>query len=177
MSVANSRRALLTTNRVKILILSQHYPPEPNTRLRDLTRYLAVQGHDVSALTTFPSYPLGSVYDGYKLAPYARHRELGVTVRRVFAVPYRGLSASKRMVSYGSFGVAALLLGLLPGRRPDVMYVYHPPLTTGLAAAIYNVIARVPFVYDVQDLWPDAIVAAGLLKEESAVYRAIRMAE
>ncbi|HYO50504.1 MAG TPA: sugar transferase [Chloroflexia bacterium] len=162
---------------MKILILSQHYPPEPNTRLRDLTRHLAGRGHDVSVLTTFPSYPLGKVYDGYRLAVYTRHRELGVAVRRVFAVPYRGLSAGKRMLSYGSFAVMALLLGLLPGRRPNVMYVYHPPLTTGIAAAIYNVITGVPFVYDVQDLWPDAIVAAGLLKEDSAVYRAIRMAE
>lgn len=162
---------------MKILIFSQHYPPEPNTRLRDLTRHLAGRGHDVSVLTTFPSYPLGRVYDGYRLALYARRREFGVTVRRVFAVPYRGMSASMRMLSYGSFAVTALLLGLLPGRRPDVMYVYHPPLTTGLAAAIYNVIARVPFVYDVQDLWPDAIVAAGLLKEDSVVYRAIRLVE
>ncbi|HYP41970.1 MAG TPA: sugar transferase [Chloroflexia bacterium] len=162
---------------MKILILSQHYPPEPNTRLRDLTRHLAAQGHDVSVLTTFPSYPLGKVYDGYRLAPYTRHRELGVTVRRVFAVPYRGLSAGKRMLSYGSFAVMSLLLGLLPGRRPDVMYVYHPPLTTGLAAAIYNLVAGVPFVYDVQDLWPDAIVAAGLLREKSAAYHAIRMVE
>ncbi|MDQ3930923.1 MAG: glycosyltransferase family 4 protein, partial [Chloroflexota bacterium] len=162
---------------MKILIFSQHYPPEPNTRLRDLTRHLDAQGHDVSVLTTFPSYPLGKVYDGYRLALHERRREFGVAVRRVFAIPYRGLSAGKRMLSYGSFAAAALLLGLLPGRRPDVMYVYHPPLTTGLAAAIYNLVAGVPFVYDVQDLWPDAIVAAGLLKEGSILYRAIRTVE
>jgi glycosyltransferase involved in cell wall biosynthesis len=85
------------------------------------------------------------------------------------------------MLSYFSFATSALLLGLLPrlmpGRRPDVVYAYHPPLTTGLAAALYSLVSRVPFVYDVQDLWPEAIVAAGFLREGSRTYKAIRLAE
>src|SRR4051812_47734106 len=117
---------------MRILILSQHYPPEPITRLRDLTRHLTSRGHQVEVVTTFPSYPLGRIYDGYRLGVLNQQREAGIAVRRVFAVPYRGLSKSKRMLSYGSFAVAALLLGLLPRRRPDVIYTYHPPLTTGL---------------------------------------------
>ena len=78
---------------MRILILSQHFPPEPIVRLRDLTQYLARQGHEVSVLTTFPSYPLGRVYDGYALALTANQQELGVPVHRVFAVPYRGTPA------------------------------------------------------------------------------------
>jgi glycosyltransferase involved in cell wall biosynthesis len=42
---------------------------------------------------------------------------------------------------------------------------------------LYSLVARVPFVYDVQDLWPEAIVAAGFLREGSRLYRAIRVAE
>lgn len=160
-----------------ILILSQHYPPEPVTRLRHLTQHLVESGHKVSVVTTFPSYPLGKVYRGYNLSLYAHHEQLGVPIRRVFAVPYRGMEKAKRMLSYGSFAMAALLLGLLPRRRPDALYVYHPPLTTGLSAALYNYVTGVPFVYDVQDLWPEAIVAAGLLQEGSATYRAMRTIE
>ena len=162
---------------MRILILSQHFPPEPITRLRDLTQYLVGQGHDVAVITTFPSYPVGKVYSGYKLRLYARYHELGAKVRRVFAVPYRGTVKGKRMLSYFSFAFMALLFGLLLRRRPDVLYVYHPPLTTGLAAAVYNLVTRVPFVYDVQDIWPEAIVAAGLLREGSLIYRSIRLIE
>lgn len=166
---------------MKILILSQHYPPEPVTRLRDLARHLVARGYHVSVVTTYPSYPLGRVYDGYKLGLRSRHRELEANVTRVFAMPYRGVEKGKRMLSYFSFAASALLLGLLPrslpGRRPDVVYAYHPPLTTGLAAAVYSLISRVPFVYDVQDLWPEAIVAAGFLREGSRTYKAIRLAE
>jgi glycosyltransferase involved in cell wall biosynthesis len=117
------------------------------------------------------------VYDGYALALTANQQELGVPVHRVFAVPYRGTVKGKRMVSYFSFALASLLLGLLPRRRPDVMYVYHPPLTTGLSAALFNLMSGVPFVYDVQDLWPEAIVAAGMLREGSSTYRGLRWME
>jgi colanic acid biosynthesis glycosyl transferase WcaI len=162
---------------MRILILSQHFPPEPVTRLRDLTQHLVARGHDVSVVTTFPSYPLGHVYNGYHLGLCTRYSELGATITRVFALPYRGVAKSKRILSYFSFAVMALLIGLLPRRRPDVAYVYHPPLTTGLTAALYNLVARVPFVYDVQDIWPEALVAAGLLQEGSITYRGIRFVE
>ncbi|HKP54379.1 MAG TPA: glycosyltransferase family 4 protein [Chloroflexia bacterium] len=166
---------------MKVLILSQHYPPEPITRLKDLARHLVARGHSVSGVTTYPSYPLGRVYEGYRLALRSRHREAGVWVTRVFALPYRGVEKGKRMLSYLSFAASSLVLGLLPrslpGRRPDVVYAYHPPLTTGLAAAVYSLVARVPFVYDVQDLWPEAIVAAGFVREGSRLYKAICVAE
>ena len=161
---------------MNILILSQHYPPEPISRLRDLTEFLVAQGHQVSVLTTFPSYPLGRIYDGYELALHGREQSLGAQLTRVYAVPYRGTAKGKRLVSYGSFAVCAML-GLLLRRRPDVVYAYHPPLTTGIAAALYNVLRRVPFVYDVEDLWPEAIVAAGLLREDSRTHRILRRAE
>lgn len=162
---------------MRILILSQYFPPEPIVRLRDLTRHLVAQGHEVSVVTSFPSYPLGRVYDGYRLRLRARSEELGATVTRVFAVPHPGRAKLKRLLSYSSFAGLALPLGLLPRQRPDVAYAYHPPLTTGLAAALYQVVARVPFVYDVQDLWPDAFVAAGMLNRDSAAYRSLRAIE
>jgi glycosyltransferase involved in cell wall biosynthesis len=71
----------------------------------------------------------------------------------------------------------ALLAGLAPRRRPDVLYVYHPPLTSGISAALYSRATGVPFVLDVQDLWPDAIVAAGYLREGGRAFRAIRAVE
>lgn len=161
---------------LKILILSQHFPPEPITRLRDLTAHLVAQGHQVEVLTTFPSYPLGRIYDGYQLALHLREQTLGAQITRVFAVPYRGAAKGKRLISYGSFAFFALC-GLLVRRRPDVVYAYHPPLTTGVTAALYNIVRRVPFVYDVEDLWPEAIVAAGLLSENSRTHRTLRRME
>ena len=49
-----------------------------------------------------------------------------------------------------------LILGACRARPCDVMSVWHPPFTTGLAAVIVSRLKRVPFVYDVQDIWPKA---------------------
>jgi glycosyltransferase involved in cell wall biosynthesis len=49
--------------------------------------------------------------------------------------------------------------------RCDVIYVWHPPLTVGVAAAIIARLRRVEFVYDVQDIWPESAVLSGLLRD------------
>ena len=48
-------------------------------------------------------------------------------------------------------------------RKPDVIYVYHPPATIGLPAMILRALRGCPFVYDVQDLWPDTVAACGMM--------------
>ena len=54
---------------------------------------------------------------------------------------------------------------MLSGRRPDVVYAYHPPGTVALPVAAARLVRGAPFVYDVQDLWPDTLAATGMLRE------------
>ena len=49
------------------------------------------------------------------------------------------------------------------------MYVYHPPITVGLAAAVIGFLRRTPFVYDIQDLWPDTVAASGMMSNAAAL--------
>ena len=44
-----------------------HYKPEPcDTRTSHLAEGMAELGHDSSVLTSFPNYPFGKIYDGYR---------------------------------------------------------------------------------------------------------------
>jgi glycosyltransferase involved in cell wall biosynthesis len=65
--------------------------------------------------------------------------------------------------------VSATVAGLFIGFKPDVMYVYHPPLTVGIAAAVIGFLRRIPFVYDIQDLWPDSLAATGMIASENVL--------
>ena len=47
--------------------------------------------------------------------------------------------------------------------RPDVVFVYHPPLTIGFPAYVLSRIWRVPFVLQVQDMWPETLRATNML--------------
>jgi len=148
---------------MKILLLSQWFQPEPFFKGLPFAQALVVRGHDVQVLTGFPNYPGGKLYPGYRIRPWQRETIEGIEVIRVPLFPSHDNSGVRRALNYFSFAFSAGTLGAALIRKPDVIYVYHPPLTTGLAAIAIGTLRRVPFVYDVQDLWPDTIAASGMM--------------
>lgn len=151
---------------MKILLLSQWFEPEPFFKGLVFAKELTEQGHQVDVLTGFPNYPGGEVYTGYTIRPYKKEIMEGITVHRVALYPDHGRSAIKRILNYISFGLSAFLCGAFKLQKFDVIYAYHPPLTTGIAAAAVSFIKRTPFVLDVQDLWPDTLAATGMLQNK-----------
>lgn len=146
-----------------VLIVSHYYDPEPIPKSGDLARALTQRGHRVSVITGFPNYPSGKLYEGWKLSLVSRRRDAGFPVVRTFMYPYHGRSVIGRLANYFSFMLSAPL-GALFTSRCDVMYVWHPPLTVGVAAWLIAKWKRVPFVYDVQDIWPESAVLSGMLR-------------
>lgn len=149
---------------MRILILSQNYEPEPIPKTSDLAKDLLSRGHTVSVITGFPNYPTGKLYPGYKLSLLKNDHINGINLTRTFVYPYHGPSSVKRIINYASFMLTAPL-GLLTCGPIDVIYVWHPPLTIGIAAWIIARIRRVPFIYDVQDIWPEILILSGMLKQ------------
>ncbi|MHB0877599.1 MAG: glycosyltransferase family 4 protein [Anaerolineae bacterium] len=149
---------------MRVLILSQYYDPEPVQKPGELARELSKRGHQVSVLTGWPNYPSGRLYPGYKLAAFRRETVDGVPVLRAYELPYHGRKVIGRLANYVSFMLSACAAALLVPCA-DVMYVWHPPLTIGVAAAVIALLRRIPFVYDVQDIWPESAVLAGVLSD------------
>jgi colanic acid biosynthesis glycosyl transferase WcaI len=148
---------------VKILFLSQFFTPEPDFKGLPFALELTRRGHEVEVVTGFPNYPGGKVYPGYRIRPFQRETIQGIRVNRVPLYPSHSTSAAGRVLNYASFAASAAVLGTLATRRADVAYVYHPPATVGLPASVISAIRGVPFVYDVQDLWPDTLASTGML--------------
>src|SRR5687768_4497852 len=136
---------------MRVLVLAQYYDPVPVPKPGEVARWLAARGHEVSVLTGLPNYPSGVLAPGYRIVPFMRERRDGLLVRRVYEFPYHGTSALGRMVNYGSFMLAGALAGSIV-KRPDAVYVWHPPLNVGVIASLLSVWRGVPFVYDVQDI-------------------------
>ena len=148
---------------MKILLITQWFTPEPDFKGLPFARELLRRGHDVQVITGFPNYPGGHVYPGYRIRWRKREIMDGVPVLRVPLYPSHDQSRFGRAANYLSFFASASVLGSMMTRKPDVIYAYHPPLTTGLAAAVIGGVKRVPFVLDIQDMWPDTIAATGML--------------
>lgn len=155
---------------MKILLLTQWFDPEPTFKGLLFAQALRAEGHEVEVLTGFPNYPGGKVYDGYKISAYQKDIVDGITIHRAPLYPSHDGSAIRRIFNYLSFAISTFFIGLIKTRRIDVIYSYHPPITTSLSAYLLGLFKRVPFVIDVQDLWPDTLSATGMVKNKNILF-------
>lgn len=156
---------------MRILMLTQWFQPEPNFKGLPLAKALIERGHQVEVLTGFPNYPGGKLYPGYRIKPWQRETMDGVAVLRAPLYPSHDQSALRRIFNYASFAASSAILALTM-RRPDVVYVYCPPMTAAAGALGLTFLRRVPYVIDIQDLWPETLASTGMVRS-GAIMRVV----
>jgi len=161
---------------MRVLILSQFFEPEPLPKTMDLAQGLVARGHSVTVITGFPNYPSGNLYPGYRIRLFARDTVRGIPVLRTALFPSHGTSITGRLANYGSFMLSSVL-GAFLTPACDVMYVWHPPLTIGVSAWLIGRLKGIPYVYDVQDIWPDGGVWTGIVRSGGFLVRAMHLLE
>lgn len=154
---------------MNILFITQYYPPETGAaaeRAREFVRFLMENGHIVQILTALPNHPGGVVHEGYRNRLLLRENNDGTQVVRtyVFSSPRKTLLT--RLANYLSFAFSALL-GFIFVKRPDVILMTIPPLFLAATGLIYKYAMKRPLVLDVRDLWPQAAVDLGEVRESS----------
>lgn len=150
---------------MRVLILTQWFDPEPAPKGLGFAKSVAALGHHVEVLTGYPNYPGGKLYPGYRMRWRDRATIDGIDITRVPLYPSHDRSRIGRALNYVTFFMSSTWHLLFSVSRPDVIYCYHPPLTSGLAAAIGSRLRKVPLVYDIQDLWPDTLMSTGMIKQ------------
>jgi colanic acid biosynthesis glycosyl transferase WcaI len=148
-----------------VLLLTYTFQPEPGVvRGLPLAKALQARGYRVSVLTGFPQYPLGRVYDGYTMR-WRRWETLeGVPVLRVPMFPSHDQSASRRILTYLSFMVTAVAVGLPLMGRVDLVYHADNLPSTGTVAWIASRFSGGVTVQHIADLWPDSVLHSGMLR-------------
>ena len=163
---------------MNILYVSQYFPPEmgaPSARASELTLHWSQAGHKVSVLAGFPNHPTGVVPENWKprLRRLIYNEKYGdVDVFRTWLWPLPNRKAHERMRNYASFCISAAFRGVtLP--RPDVVIGSSPQLLVALAAWWISFCHRIPFVFEVRDLWPESLTAVGAGDEGSLLHHTI----
>ncbi len=147
----------------RVLLITQWFDPEPTSKGLVFAQELVRQGFSVEVVTGFPNYPGGKLYPGYKIKWIQREFIDDVLITRLPLYPHHDQSATKRVLNYCSFALSVFFYGVFVAKRADVMYAYHPPLTVGVAASLVRSLRQIPLVYDIQDMWPDTLLATGML--------------
>ena len=156
---------------MRILFVTENFPPETNaaaTRVYERACFWADWGHDVTVVTTAPNFPQGRLYEGYRNRWHQTERMDGIEVVRVktFIAPNRG--TLWRMLDFLSFMVTGWAAGLVQP-RPDVVAATSPQFFTAVAGWLVAMFRRVPFVFELGDIWTASIVAVGALSQCAAL--------
>jgi colanic acid biosynthesis glycosyl transferase WcaI len=156
---------------MRLLFISQLFDPEYAIKGIKFLENLQKTGAQVEVITTFPNYPTGKVFDGYKVKLWQVEQHDHIRIIRVYSLISHSKSKIARALNYLTFMFSAFIASLFI-RKPDIIYAYHPQFTVGLMAVLLKWIRRIPFITDVQDLWPDALNATGL-QQKGLFYKVI----
>ena len=150
-----------------ILFLTDNFPPEvnaPASRTFEHCREWVRAGHKVTVVTCAPNFPTGKVFDGYRNRLLARETMDGIDVIRVWSYISANEGFLRRTLDYVSFMVTATPASLRV-RRPDIIVATSPQFFTACAGYMTSRLKRVPFVFELRDLWPESIRAVGAMKQ------------
>lgn len=163
---------------MRIVVLCPHFAPDVAPTGAVMTRVveeLATRGHELEVVTSLPWYREHRIERGYEGRLVRREDTPWGGITRLHPFPAEDKKdVARRAVAFVGFTALAALFGSRVARRShvDAVLAVSPPLTLGLAGAWVARLSGAGFVFNVQDVYPDAAVALGVLKSR----RLIRLA-
>lgn len=147
---------------MRIVYLHQYFlTPDMagGTRSYEMARRLVAAGHEVHMVTTDQRHPAGR--------RWRESNEAGIIVHWA-PVPYDNrMSFGQRIAAFARFAwMAARRAASLRG---DVIFATSTPLTIAIPALVASTIRRVPYVFEVRDMWPDVPIALGAIRSPVSV--------
>jgi glycosyltransferase involved in cell wall biosynthesis len=150
-----------------ILLIHQAFAAldEPGgTRHHEIARFLAEQGNKVTVIASPVSYLTGSAGDQRNLWVDRQSGGDRIRILRAYTYPALHRSFVHRVISFFSFMISSFFIGL-GVRDVDVIWGTSPPIFQGFTSWLLSRLKRVPFLFEVRDLWPAFAVAVGVLRQ------------
>lgn len=148
-----------------ILILHQAFatPRQAGgTRHFELARHLVEWGHRVTVVASQVSYLSGKSAVESSQGAWSTTHEGGVEIRWVRTYSGHHRSFLHRSLAFASFSLLSLRAALV-GLKPDVVIGTTPPPLQSLSAYVVARRRRVPFVFEIRDLFWDYALQTGAL--------------
>ncbi|MDL1892311.1 glycosyltransferase family 4 protein [Sphingobacteriales bacterium CHB3] len=156
----------------KILFHSLVFSPDSVSTsylMTDLAKQLKSIGHDVTVLTTSPHYNIDR--EAVKrqnmksrwFGLLGRSDLDGIDVWHV-RIPMKGQRVYSRVFDYLYFHKMSLFIGFFFLKKHDLVLTPSPPLTMGLVGWLLGWKMNAPYVYNIQEIYPDFAINQGLIR-------------
>lgn len=154
---------------MKILLIHQYFLQKNGSggsRFNEMVRVWSEQGNDVTVLSGMIYHNSGKKYKEYKGKVFAEefHSEK-VRVIRCHDSEGGQNNFFARLRVYFVFVLTSMWAGFFKAKgKYDIIIVTSPPLFVGITAYFLSVIKRIPFVFEIRDLWPESAIDTGVLR-------------
>lgn len=139
---------------MRILLIHRYFWPDTPpyaAMLRSIGKKLSDQGHEVTVLSSQPSYKIGVALQRQP----AIEKVDGMVVHRLSLFRENGRHVIFRLMNMVYFPLRIIVFNLLKGKFDIVMASTAPPVVVGLAAAVGAKATGADFFYHCMDIHPE----------------------
>lgn len=157
-----------------ILLIHQFFLAENQgggSRFNELTKFWTQKGAKITVVSGMVHYNTGLKEAAYKGKKFVKEtNEHGVTVLRCHVSESYNSNFAGRLWGYFSFVFFGTWGALFKAKEKyDMVLVTSPPLFVGLMALIISKFKKIPFVFEIRDLWPESAIDTGVLTNKTFI--------
>ncbi|NEM97610.1 glycosyltransferase family 4 protein [Pontibacter burrus] len=158
---------------MRILLLHQYFLEEDDpggSRFNEMTKQWSDQGHEITVIAGMMHYNGSQKREEYKGRWFKRKQQGQVDVWRTHVSESYNSGFLGRLWGYFSFVFSSLWAGLFKVKgNYDIILVTSPPLFVGITAYLLSKFKRVPFVFEIRDLWPESAIDTGVVTNNAII--------
>lgn len=152
---------------MKILLLHQYYLEDDDhggSRWNEITKQWAEEGHQVQVIAGMMHYTSSEKRSEYKGKWFKKKEQGLVKVIRCHVSESYNANFLGRLWAYFSFVFSSSWAGLFKVKgKYDVIIVTSPPLFIGISGYLISIFKRIPFIFEIRDLWPESAIDTGVV--------------
>ena len=156
---------------MNLTVLCPHFEPDvapTGEVITSTVQELVARGHRLHVVTSLPWYQQHRIEPGWEGRLVRGERTAWGRISRVHPFPTDKTNIPARAVAFAGFTVLVAATGLV-GPRPDAVLAMSPPLTLGPTGWALARARRAPFVFNIQDVFPDVAVELGVLRGRAVI--------
>lgn len=157
---------------MKLVVITPHFTPDvapTGTVVTRIVEELAELDHSIEVITSFPWYRDHRLEPGYGGKLSRREDTPWGAIKRLHPFPTSDKkNILGRAASFAGFSAIAAAVGAR-GPHVDAVLAVSPPLTLALDGWLVAKARRAPFVFNVQDVFPDIAIELGVLKNKRLI--------
>jgi len=160
---------------MKILLIHQYFLEKGDgggSRFNEMTQVWSEQGHDITVLTGMVHYNTGKKPKKYKGKYFYIDNNFykNVDVIRCHVSESYNVNFLGRLWAYFSFVFSSIWAGFFKTKKKfDMIIVTSPPLFVGITAYVLSKFKKLPFVFEIRDLWPESAIETDVLTNKTII--------